>query len=296
MFAALGVGVLVAGLAVKVVQAEGILGEMGGHPVHDDTDAGLVELVHERHQIFGGAVAAGGGEIARDLIAPAAVEGILHHRQQFHMGVAHLADVGDQLIGQLRIVVGKLVILQLPAAHMHLVDVHRAVDHVRFLLGSLPGLIVPLKAADLVDLAAVGRPGLGVEGVGVSLVDQIARPGGHAVLVDIVFLHTGDKQLPDRIAIHFVHRMAARLPAVEITHHADGRGVRSPHAEHHSGLSGPGLNVSAEVAVSFAVVALLEQINRQIRWIFLDLFFRRFHKQLLPVQAAVSPYLFTLLY
>ena len=38
---ALGVGVLVAGLSVKVVQAEAILREVGGHPVHDDTDAGL---------------------------------------------------------------------------------------------------------------------------------------------------------------------------------------------------------------------------------------------------------------
>ena len=296
VLAALGVGVLVAGFSVKVVQAEAILREVGGHPVHDDTDAGLMHLVHKGHEVLGGAVAAGGGKIARDLVAPAAVEGILHHGQKLHMGVAHLPDVGDQLVGQLGIVIGDLLFLQLPAARVHLVDVHRAVDHVRLFLSSLPGIIVPGKAGDIVDLAAVGGPGLRVERIGVGLVDQVAAPGGHTVLVDIVFLYAGDEQLPDRIPIHFAHRVAARLPAVEIAHHTDGGCMGCPNTEHHTGLSGAGLKVCTKVTVCFAVVALLEQINRQIRGIFLDLFFRRSHKQLLPVQAAVSLYLCTLLY
>ena len=296
MLAALGVGVLVAGFSIKVVQAEAILREVGGHPVHDDTDAGLMHLVHKGHEILGGAVAAGGGKIARDLVAPAAVEGILHHGQKLHMGVAHLPDIGDQLVGQLGIVIGNLLVLQLPAARVHLVDVHRAVDHVRLFLGRLPGIIVPGKAGDIVDLAAVGGPGLRVERIGVGLVEQVAAPGGHTVLVDIVFLYAGDEQLPDRIPIHFAHRVAARLPAVEIAHHTDGGCMGCPNTEHHTGLSGAGLKVCTKVTVCFAVVALLEQINRQIRGIFLDLFFRRSHKQLLPVQAAVSLYFCTLLY
>ena len=42
-----GVGVLVGGGAVEVVQAEGVPGEVGGDPVQDDADAGLMELVDE---------------------------------------------------------------------------------------------------------------------------------------------------------------------------------------------------------------------------------------------------------
>ena len=293
---AAGVGVLIAGGAVEHVQAVAILREVGRDPVQNDADARLMQLVDEGHEVLRRAVAACRGKIARDLIAPAAVEGILHHGQQLHMGVAHLPDVGDQLVGQLGIVIGNLLVLQLPAARVHLVDVHRAVDHVRLFLSSLPGIIVPGKAGDIVDLAAVGGPGLRVERIGVGLVDQVAAPGGHTVLVDIVFLYAGDEQLPDRIPIHFAHRVAARLPAVEIAHHTDGGCMGCPNTEHHTGLSGAGLKMCTKVTVCFAVVALLEQINRQIRGIFLDLFFRRSHKQLLPVQAAVSLYLCTLLY
>ena len=289
VLAALGVRVLVAGLAVEPVQAELVLREVRGHPVHDDADAGGVELIHKGHEILGGAVAAGGGKIARDLIAPAAVKGIFHDRQQLDMGVAHLGDVRDKLVGQLGIVVGDILALGLPAARVHLVDVHRAVDDIGLLLGLLPCGIVPRKAVQVVDLAAVGRPGLGVEGIRVSLVDKVARAGGHAVFVNVIFLHAGDEQLPDRVLIHLVHRVAARLPAVEIAHHADGGGMRCPDAEHDTGLSGAGLDVCTEVAVCFAVIALLEQIDRQIRWIRMDFFFRRFHKQLLPVQAAEGP-------
>ena len=297
MLAALGVGVLVAGLAVKAVEAELILGEVGRHPVHDDANAGLMELVHKGHQVFGGAVAAGGGKIARDLVAPAAIERILHDGQQLHMGVAHLGDVRDELICQLRVVVRDIALFGLPAARVHLVDVHGAVDHVGFLLGGLPALVMPGIAVQVVDLAAVGRAGLGVERVGVGLINQIPRAGGDAVFVHVVFFHARDKQLPDRIAVYFAHRVASRFPAVKIAHHADGHGMRCPDAEYHARLPGPLLNVRAKVAVRFTVIALLEQIHRQVRWTAVDLFLSRFHKRSSPYRLPDGSLIpFTLLY
>ena len=286
VLAALGVRVLIAGLAVEVVQAELVFREVGRHPVHDDADARLVHLVHEGHQVLRGAVAAGGGKVARHLIAPAAVEGILHDGQQLDVGVAHLGDVGDQLVGQLGVVVGQAALLHLPAAGVHLVDVHRPVDDVRLLLGALPCRIVPDKTVQVIDLAAVRGAGLGVERIGVSLVDEVARTGGHAVFVYVIFLHARDEQLPYGIAVHLAHRVAARFPTIEIAYHADGRRVRCPDAEHHARLPGPLLDVCAKIAVCFTVVALLEQIHRKIRWIAVGLFLSRFHKQLLPAQAA----------
>ena len=63
----------------------------------------LMAAVDEAHEVGGRAEAAGGGEIADRLIAPGAVEGMLHHRQQLDVRVAHLLDVGDQLVGQFAI-------------------------------------------------------------------------------------------------------------------------------------------------------------------------------------------------
>ena len=88
-----GVGVLVGGGAVEVVQAEGVPGEVGGDPVHDDADASLVELVDEVFQVVGGAEAAGGGEVAGALVAPGGVQGVLGDGEQLHMGEAHLLHV-----------------------------------------------------------------------------------------------------------------------------------------------------------------------------------------------------------
>ena len=284
MFAALRIRVLVAGFAIKVVQAELILREVSRHPVHDHTDAGGMELIHKGHQVLGGAVAAGGCKIAGDLIAPAAVKRIFHDRQQFHMGIAHLCDIRDQLVCQLGIIVGLAALLHLPAAGVHLVNIHRAVDHISLFLCCLPCIIVPRKTTDIVDLAAVGRAGLGVERIGIGLIDQITCAGGHAVFINIIFLHARDEQFPYGIAIHLAHRVAARLPAVKVAHHADGYSMGCPHAEHHTCFTGTCFHVCAKVAVCFTVIALFEQIHRQVRCIALDLLLGRFHRLLLPVQ------------
>ena len=53
------IGVLVEGGAVEASQSPVVLGEVPRNPVHDDADAGLVELVDEVTQVVGGAVTAG---------------------------------------------------------------------------------------------------------------------------------------------------------------------------------------------------------------------------------------------
>ena len=57
-----------------------------------------------------------------------------------------------------------------------------------------------------------------------------------------------------------------------------------PHAEHHTCFTGTRFHVCAKVAVCFTVIALFEQIHRQVRCIALDLLLGRFHRLLLPVQ------------
>ena len=91
-----GVGVLVEVGAVEEAEAVFVRGKVGRHPVQDDADAVLVQVVDEIHEILGSAVAAGGGEVAGGLVAPGAVKGMLHDRQEFHVGKAQALDVLGQ--------------------------------------------------------------------------------------------------------------------------------------------------------------------------------------------------------
>ena len=91
-----GVGVLVEVGAVEEAEAVLVGGEVGRHPVQDDADAVLVQVVDQIHEILRRAVAAGGGEVAGGLVAPGAVEGVLHDRQEFDVGEAQALDVLGQ--------------------------------------------------------------------------------------------------------------------------------------------------------------------------------------------------------
>lgn len=73
-----------------------ILGEVAGNPVHNDPNAVGMALIDKVHEVFGGAVAGGDGIIARDLVAPGAIEGVLGHRQQLDVGKAQFLHVGNQ--------------------------------------------------------------------------------------------------------------------------------------------------------------------------------------------------------
>ena len=97
MFSLPGVGVLVGGAAVEIVEAERVAGEVGRHPVQNDPDARLVKLVDEILQVVRRTKAAGGGIVARTLVAPGGIQRMLRDREQLHMGEAHLLDVWGQV-------------------------------------------------------------------------------------------------------------------------------------------------------------------------------------------------------
>ena len=62
------------------------------------------QMVDEIAEVVRSAVAAGGREIARGLIAPGQVEGVLGDRQQFDVGEAHVLHIGCQPMGQFAVV------------------------------------------------------------------------------------------------------------------------------------------------------------------------------------------------
>ena len=81
MLALARVGVLVERGAVEPAQREVVLGEMRRHPVEDHTDASVMQGIDEVTEIVWGAEARRRRVVARNLIAPRAVERMLHHRQ-----------------------------------------------------------------------------------------------------------------------------------------------------------------------------------------------------------------------
>src|SRR5580658_931992 len=97
------VGMFVEMRAIELREAKGVAREMRGSPVEKNADAGVVAAVDKLHKFSGGAVAAGGGEIADRLIAPGAVEGMLHDGKQLDVRVAEVFNVRDELIAKFAI-------------------------------------------------------------------------------------------------------------------------------------------------------------------------------------------------
>ena len=97
------VGMLVQMRAVELGQAVRVTREVRGSPIQNHADACLVKPVHEIHEVFRSAEPAGGRKISQSLISPGTVEGMFHHRHQFHMRVAHLLHVGNELVGEFRV-------------------------------------------------------------------------------------------------------------------------------------------------------------------------------------------------
>ena len=184
--------------------------------------------VHQRHEIVGRTVAAGGGEVAGTLIAPAVVQRVLRHRQQLHKVVAHALDIGGQLLGQLPVAEAGAVLVAAPRAQMHLVDQQRPV-HLR-LGGALlpPRPVMPAVTGQVIDLAVGAGAGLGVEGEGICLPYRAAVRTGNDVLIAVVYGSGVHRQRPHAVLVA-AHIRA--LPVVEVTGQRHTPGVGRPDAE-----------------------------------------------------------------
>src|SRR5258708_32440754 len=97
---------------------------MRRRPIENAADAILMAAVDEVHEIGGRTEAAGGGVVAEGLVAPGAVEGVLHDGEQFDVGVAKLSDVGDELFGEFAIGEPAIVVFRnaTPGAEMDFVN------------------------------------------------------------------------------------------------------------------------------------------------------------------------------
>ena len=126
------VGVLEQMRAVEEGEAVAVGREVRRHPVENHGDAVLVQVVDQIHEILRRAVTRRGSEIARRLVSPGAVEGMLHDGQQFDVGESQLVHVVGEAGRDLAI--GERAVVFFgdahPGAEVHFVDRHGRVQRV----------------------------------------------------------------------------------------------------------------------------------------------------------------------
>ena len=229
MLAFFRICVFVARSAVEHGEAVLVLREMRQHEIQNDAYPRLVAFVNEIHEILRTAVAAGRGEHARNLIAPAAVERIFRYRHKLDVRVVQFFDVWNQLIRQLFVVENVAVGVPSPAARMHLVDVHRAFVRIDGFPLFQPLGVLPLVAVEFIEFAAVCRSRFEMQAVRIGLKNGFAV-FGHGVLVNVVLRKTFYRGFPYS-ALLFFKRRGLDIPVVEIADEADAVRIRSPNPE-----------------------------------------------------------------
>ena len=130
---------------VEEAESVFVVGKVRWDPIQDDADPSLVEVVDEIHQVLRSAVAPGWGKVAGDLVPPGTEEGVVHDREQFHVGKVHLLDIVGQLGGQLAITEGPVPLIHdpHPGAQVQFVDAHRGPKAVACSAALHPSLVLP---------------------------------------------------------------------------------------------------------------------------------------------------------
>ena len=241
-------------VAVKGGKAVGVGAKTAGHPVHDHANARLVASVDKVHELLRVAVARRGGIVAGRLVAPGAIEGMLHKRHDLDMRIAHVAHVVHELhrqvvvgvelatlrgegihgAGIVAVLVGlalRRVAVALPRANMHLVDVERLRHVIVFGAALEPRGIVPLVTIEGPQHAGGTRRALGLKGIRIGLIELFALVGLDEVFIELALLGTGNKALPDSARMHGHQRVGLLIPIVEFTDNVDALNIGRPNAK-----------------------------------------------------------------
>src|SRR5690625_5424653 len=70
------------------------------NPIYNDTNPRLMAAVNKILQVVGVSESAGRSIITSDLIAPGGVVGVFCNRHQLHMCIAHIREIGYEILCQ----------------------------------------------------------------------------------------------------------------------------------------------------------------------------------------------------
>ena len=257
------VGVLVERGSVELHQPVRVGREMGGHPVEDDAEPGLVRRLDQAAERVRIAEARGGGEQPDRLVAPGAGERVFRDRHELQMREAHVDRVGDQLVGQLVVgeeATGRIVRLALPfrahpGAQMHLVDRGGGVDVEG---GAGCGVLGPLRRA--LHERGLSGAALGAEGDRIGLGGKGMAVRAHDLeLVGRALADSGHEQLPAAGLVALAHDVAPPVPQVPFADHRDAPRVRRPHGEGRALRAIEHRRMRAELVVELQMAPLGDQ-------------------------------------
>ncbi len=228
--AAARVGVLVQRGAVEARQRPLVAREVRRHPVDDDADAALVEVVDEPAQVVRRPVPRGGRVVAAHLVAPRATEGMLRDRQQLDVGEAHALAVLGELRRQVAVGEEGIVGAAPPRPEVHLVDRQRTDGRIDDRAPRHPFTVIP-GVRELGDHAGRRRGSFGLARQWVCLEHGASVGTEDAVLVAHARAHVGDEDLPHTAGAERAHGQCARVPSVGVAHQRDAAGERRPDRE-----------------------------------------------------------------
>ena len=257
--------IFIAESTVKLIQAVGVFGEVGGNPVQNHSDAGFVALVDEIHKSMGSAVPGGGGKVTGDLIAPGGLVGIFSDGHQLDVSVTHLLHIGDKLFRYPGVTEVFAVVVLAPASHVHLIDIHGRLQRVLCLFPFPIGVVGPLEAADVVDFCGGAGAGFHVVTVGVALIIDVSVRTLDVIFIRVVNRNIGDKALPAAAVAETAHfRRSIIVPVIEIAYHPDALGVGRPDTEDVPVLSILFPGVGAKEIIGTVVFAAVENVQGKI--------------------------------
>ena len=243
--------------AVEVDETVRVAREVRRHEVEDDRDAGGVERVHQEHQIVRLAMAVRRREVAGHLVAPGAIERVLHERHELDVGELVLLQVLHQGGGDLAVAERAVRLLRhaAPRAEVHLVDGDRRLQG---LLGAAvlhPGRVGPGVVERGDDRRGPGRRL-------VEEADRVCLVPAHAAAADPVLVllsspGAGDEPVPDA-PFAPLERAGGVVPLVEISLHRDEVRLGRPHGEADAVVAPLRADVGAEGVVDARVVAARE--------------------------------------
>ena len=154
---------------------------------------------------------------------------MLHHRQQFHMGVSHFLYIFYNLRSNFPVID---IILSFPRCHkasqIHFIDAHRSITALIFFAAFQKFVVLPLIITDIRNYRSRLRSLLCCIAVGVSLQISKSALDLQLVFVTVSGFRSGNKQFKDTGIPQPSHLMDPPVPFIKITDYADTHGIRRP--------------------------------------------------------------------
>ncbi len=258
------VGVLVEMRSVEEPEPVLVVGEVGGHPVEQDSYASLVQRVDKEHEVVRRSEAARRREVADRLIAPRPIEGMLSDRQQLDVRVAHLAHVLCQRWRHFPVREPPVPLIRRAAPRTEVQFIHR---HGRRQHVCVPPTFDPCVVAPTVAIQ-FGHPrgrawsNLGRKTVRIgALRHELVHSRHDPVLVRFAGTDPGNEPFPDARLRAQLERRCSRAPLIEVGNHIDLMGVGCPHREAHPFRAIALADVCAELVEAAIVFSFGQQME-----------------------------------